>query len=104
MASRATASQAEECDLACIAGLNHHRIPVLKKTRYGVDKQEESKMLPVLTTVSLPQTYCRCCHLSTRSDRTRCLHCNQLLQAPPVIRQKVLRRTAKHSSAIRASR
>jgi len=34
------------------------------------------------TTVSLPQTYCPACHLSTRSDRTRCLHCNKLLEQP----------------------
>ncbi len=30
-------------------------------------------MSTVLTTVSLPQVYCRTCHLSTRSDVTRCL-------------------------------
>ena len=40
-------------------------------------------MLPLLTTVSLPQVYCGWCHLSTRSDMARCLHCNKLLQAPP---------------------
>jgi hypothetical protein len=38
-------------------------------------------MLPGLTTVSLPQTYCRACHLSTRSDVVRCLHCNRPLNA-----------------------
>ncbi len=40
-------------------------------------------MLPGLTTVSLPQIYCRTCHLSTRSDVTRCLHCNRPLKAQP---------------------
>ncbi len=41
-------------------------------------------MLPGLTTVSLPQIYCRACHLSTRSDIVRCLHCNRPLnQASP---------------------
>jgi hypothetical protein len=39
-------------------------------------------MLPGLTTVSLPQTYCRACHLSTRSDVQRCLHCNRPLNPP----------------------
>ncbi len=53
-------------------------------------------MLPLMTTVSLPQVYCRCCHLSTRSDVARCLHCNKLLQAPPVIRRPAARRD-KHS-------
>jgi hypothetical protein len=38
-------------------------------------------MLPGLTTVSLPQIYCRSCHLSTRSDVVRCLHCNRPLKA-----------------------
>ena len=32
----------------------------------------------------IPQTYCRTCHLSTRMDIPRCLHCNQLLQPPQV--------------------
>jgi hypothetical protein len=54
-------------------------------------------MLPALTTVSLPQVYCRTCHLSTRSDVARCLHCNQYLQAPPVISRRVPRR-AKHTT------
>ena len=58
-------------------------------------------MLP-LTTVHLPQTYCRWCHLSTRSDVTRCLHCNKVLQAAPVSRQRVVRRT-KHTT-VRSSR
>ncbi len=58
-------------------------------------------MLP-LTTVHLPQTYCRSCHLSTRSDVARCLHCNKPLQAPPVSPQRVVRRT-KHT-VIRAGR
>ena len=47
-------------------------------------------MLP-LTTVQLPQTYCRSCHLSTRSDVSRCLHCNKPLQAPPVTRARTSR-------------
>ncbi len=51
-------------------------------------------MLQALQTVSLPQTYCRCCHLSTRSDVARCLHCNRLLSEPiPVARKRVVRRT-----------
>jgi hypothetical protein len=53
-------------------------------------------MLPLMTTVSLPQVYCRCCHLSTRSDMARCLHCNKLLQAPPVMISRAGRR-AKHT-------
>ena len=32
----------------------------------------------------IPQTYCRTCHLSTRMDIPRCLHCNQLLEPAPV--------------------
>jgi hypothetical protein len=36
----------------------------------------------LMTTVTLPQTYCPSCHLSTRSDVARCLHCNKLLQPP----------------------
>jgi hypothetical protein len=46
-------------------------------------------MLPLMTTVSLPQVYCGCCHLSTRSDMARCLHCNKLLKTPPVRRSQV---------------
>jgi hypothetical protein len=38
-------------------------------------------MFPGLTTVSLPQTYCKACHLSTRADLVRCLHCNRPLNA-----------------------
>ena len=53
-------------------------------------------MLPLMTTVSLPQVYCSWCHLSTRSDMARCLHCNRLLQAPPVVASRTARR-AKHS-------
>lgn len=68
---------------------------VLKKTHYAPDKQGESKMLGTLTTVSLPQTYCRSCHLSTRSDVARCLHCNKPLQAPPVMPRRTSRRV-KH--------
>jgi hypothetical protein len=55
----------------------------LKKILRGADKQIKSKMLPGLTTVSLPQTYCRTCHLSTRSDLVRCLHCNRPLNPAP---------------------
>ena len=58
-------------------------------------------MLP-LTTVQLPQTYCRSCHLSTRSDVSRCLHCNKPLQAPPVTRQRLVRRAKP--AGIRTSR
>jgi hypothetical protein len=53
-------------------------------------------MLPLMTTVSLPQVYCGWCHLSTRSDMARCLHCNKLLQAPPVVSSRAGRST-KHS-------
>jgi hypothetical protein len=53
-------------------------------------------MLPLMTTVSLPQVYCGWCHLSTRSDMPRCLHCNKLLQAPPVVMSRASSRT-KHS-------
>jgi len=48
----------------------------------AADKHIKPKMLPGLTTVSLPQTYCRACHLSTRSDVLRCLHCNRPLNPP----------------------
>jgi hypothetical protein len=53
-----------------------------KGIRLAADKHIKSKMLPGLTTVSLPQTYCRACHLSTRSDVMRCLHCNRPLNPP----------------------
>ncbi|HYL34475.1 MAG TPA: hypothetical protein VEV17_01035 [Bryobacteraceae bacterium] len=46
-------------------------------------------MLQALTTVSLPQVYCRSCHLSTRSDMLRCLHCNKLLSEPRIERKRV---------------
>jgi hypothetical protein len=59
-------------------------------------------MLP-LTTVQLPQTYCRSCHLSTRSDMSRCLHCNKPLQAPPVTRARTAR-TTKHATIVRRTR
>ena len=49
-------------------------------------------MLQVLTTVSLPQIYCRACHLSTRSDLLRCLHCNKLLSEPRIERKRVAER------------
>jgi hypothetical protein len=58
------------------------------------------KMLQALTTVSLPQIYCRCCHLSTRSDLLRCLHCNKLLIEPRIERKRV----AGRSKARRRSR
>lgn len=54
-------------------------------------------MSTVLTTVSLPQVYCRTCHLSTRSDVARCLHCNQYLVAPPLASRRVERRP-KHNT------
>ena len=54
-------------------------------------------MLPLMTTVSLPQVYCGWCHLSTRSDIARCLHCNKHLQAPPVVASRGGTRRAKHS-------
>jgi hypothetical protein len=54
-------------------------------------------MSTVLTTVSLPQVYCRTCHLSTRSDVTRCLHCNHYLQAPPVTPRRAERKP-KHTT------
>jgi hypothetical protein len=57
-------------------------------------------MLQALTTVSLPQIYCRCCHLSTRSDLLRCLHCNKLLIEPRIERKRV----AGRSKARRRSR
>jgi len=53
-------------------------------------------MLPLratlLTTVSLPQVYCGWCHLATRKDRPRCLHCNKVLEAPPVAPSRAARR------------
>jgi len=55
-------------------------------------------MLPVLTTVSLPQTYCRWCHLSTRSDTPRCLHCNKPLQSAPVTATRSGTRRPKHTA------
>jgi hypothetical protein len=59
-------------------------------------------MLPLMTTVSLPQVYCGCCHLSTRSDMARCLHCNKLLKTPPVGRGREkhspVRATGKRAS------
>ena len=49
-----------------------------------------------LTTVSLPQIYCRSCHLSTRSDMSRCLHCNN---AGEPIARKAVRRTEPRTAA-----
>ncbi len=48
-------------------------------------------MLQMLTTVSLPQTYCRSCHLATRSDIARCLHCNKPLIEPPAAKRALRR-------------
>jgi len=45
----------------------------------------------MLTTVTLPQIYCRSCHLSTRSDVTRCLHCNKPLTEPVLPKRPVQR-------------
>jgi hypothetical protein len=49
----------------------------------------------------IPQTYCRTCHLSTRMDIPRCLHCNQLLQPAPI--RAVKKKTAKVSASARAA-
>lgn len=49
-------------------------------------------MLQVLTTVSLPQIYCRSCHLATRSDVVRCLHCNKPLLEPAVAPKRPMKR------------
>jgi len=59
----------------------------------SVDKHIKFKMLPGLTTVSLPQTYCRACHLSTRSDVVRCLHCNRPLNPPSATGKRSPRKT-----------
>lgn len=56
------------------------------------DKHIKSKMLPGLTTVSLPQIYCKACHLSTRADLVRCLHCNRLLNPPATLAKRALRK------------
>ncbi len=50
-------------------------------------------MLQALSTVSLPQIYCRSCHLSTRSDVPRCLHCNKPLMEATPVRKRVVRPT-----------
>jgi hypothetical protein len=49
-------------------------------------------MLQAHSTISLPQVYCWSCHLSTRSDVTRCLHCNKPLSEPQAARKRVTRR------------
>jgi len=47
-------------------------------------------MLQANSTISLPQIYCGSCHLSTRSDVPRCLHCNKpLIEATPVRKRQV---------------
>jgi len=91
--------------------INYHRIPARQKGEVAnikddfskvigreVDKQSKIRMLQQpLTTVSLPQTYCRSCHLSTRSDVPRCLHCNKSLRepvAPPKKKVHKVRRPA----------
>jgi hypothetical protein len=59
---------------------------------FAADKHIKPKMLPGLTTVSLPQTYCRACHLSTRSDVMRCLHCNRPLNPEPAASKRATRK------------
>ena len=54
-------------------------------------------MLPGLTTVRLPQIYCQMCHLSTRSDLVRCLHCNRPLNPAPA----ATKRTVRKAKAVR---
>jgi len=49
-------------------------------------------MLQALTTVSLREIYCRSCHLATRSDLARCLHCNKVLAEPAVARKPAIRK------------
>ena len=48
-------------------------------------------MLQPLPTVSLPQIYCRLCHLSTRSDLPRCLHCHKPLTETTPARKRLVR-------------
>jgi len=48
-------------------------------------------MLQPLPTVSLPQIYCRLCHLSTRSDLPRCLHCHKPLTETTTVRKRLVR-------------
>jgi hypothetical protein len=103
-------SQTDEiCHLAHKIGISARRLPVISDQTYtflahhrfafyhnwreskispkgiapAADKHNKQEMLPGLTTVSLPQTYCRACHLSTRSDVVRCLHCNRPLNPVP---------------------
>jgi hypothetical protein len=66
---------------------------LLKKSSEIADTQSKARMLPGLTTVSLPQTYCRACHLSTRSDVVRCLHCNRPLNPAPAALKRTRRKT-----------
>jgi len=57
-------------------------------------------MLQGLTTVSLPQIYCRSCHLSTRSDVVRCLHCNRPLETAPAAAKRTVRNTKPVAHAL----
>jgi hypothetical protein len=50
-------------------------------------------MLQPLPTVSLPQIYCRSCHLSTRSDLLRCLHCHKPLTETTPVRKRLVQST-----------
>src|SRR5579863_2895343 len=68
-----------------------------KESARSADKQIKSKMLPGLTTVRLPQIYCQLCHLSTRSDLVRCLHCNRPLKNAPA----PIKRSVRKAKAIR---
>ena len=53
--------------------------------------------MPVIQ--SIPQTYCRTCHLATRMDVARCLHCNQLLAPPAAIKKPAPKRAIPARSA-----
>jgi len=57
-------------------------------------------MLQGLTTVSLPQIYCRSCHLSTRSDVVRCLHCNRPLETAPAAGKRTVRKIKPMAHAL----
>jgi len=72
----------------------------LKKNSPRADKHVKAKMLPGLTTVSLPQTYCKSCHLSTRADAVRCLHCNRPLNPSPSTPKRTARpgKTARRTN------
>jgi len=57
--------------------------------------------MPVIQ--SIPQMYCPTCHLSTRMDIARCLHCRQLLKPVPVkaIKQRAKLQTSARSDGFR---